>query len=357
MAEYTQTYWNELIDKYRDGTISDKERYQLEKQALDDPFLFDALEGYSLFDNVDEESEKIKTPTKIFTLPRIAVAASIVFLVAVMFNLNSNKSTPSESDNTIAMVMDEEETKPEILVEKEDLNTTTTTTSNETVDPKTNPTQTADDPNSNTKEVEKKKSEKSKVTKENSSPPIAVESRIEKVENEGAQVVENEEMIIEEDSEGIAQNESVDGAIAAQDDAKEVVADLENSSALESDDLNQESEAVSISAASKILNEPENKKRKAQAFTYYEAVPVIGKKIFDEYAKERIDERGLRQEKPQKVTIEFTIDKNGNLSNFHHIFSGCPECGPFAISILQNSGEWKTIPPGFSGKARYTFIF
>jgi hypothetical protein len=88
-----------------------------------------------------------------------------------------------------------------------------------------------------------------------------------------------------------------------------------------------------------------------------EVAPVIGKKIFDDYAKELINERGLRQEKPQEVTIEFTIDKNGNLTDFHHIFTGCSECGSFAISILQNSGVWKTVPPGFVGKAKYTFIF
>ena len=93
------------------------------------------------------------------------------------------------------------------------------------------------------------------------------------------------------------------------------------------------------------------------SLAYYEAVPVIGKEIFDDYARQRIDDKGLRQPSPQKVVIEFTIDKKGGISNFKHIFSGCSECGAFAIAILQNSGEWKTVPPGFSGKARYTFTF
>ena len=97
--------------------------------------------------------------------------------------------------------------------------------------------------------------------------------------------------------------------------------------------------------------------KRAKAKSYYEAEPVIGKKIFDDFAKESIDKRGLRQSKPQEVTIEFSIDKNGNLSDFHHIFTGCPECGAYAISLLQNSGVWKTIPPGFAGRARYTFNF
>ena len=352
MAEYTQTYWNELIDKYRDGTISDNERYQLEKHALDDPFIFDALEGFSLFAHTDEESKTVIPPTKIFTLSRIAVAASIVFLVAVMFNLNSNKSTQPESDNSIAMVMDEEEDNPSMESPNENEITNNTTTSNNSVDAETTDTRANSIPNSNTKDVEKKKS---KVIKEKNNVPTTIESKIEKVEE--AVITENEDIIKEKDAEGYTQDKPVSGAIATQDDVKEVVLDLDNSSSLESDKLNQESEVVQISTASNALNKAGSKKRKAPSLTYYEAEPVIGKKIFDDYAKERIDERGLRQEKPQKVTIEFTIDKNGNLTNFHHIFTGCPECGPFAISILQNSGEWKTIPPGFSGKARYTFIF
>ena len=34
------------IEKYHKGLLSSKERHDLEKAALDDPFLADALEGY-----------------------------------------------------------------------------------------------------------------------------------------------------------------------------------------------------------------------------------------------------------------------------------------------------------------------
>ena len=35
------------IDRYHKGLLSPKERHDLEKAALDDPFLADALEGYA----------------------------------------------------------------------------------------------------------------------------------------------------------------------------------------------------------------------------------------------------------------------------------------------------------------------
>ena len=38
-----------LLNKLIAGTISDKEKWQLEKASLDDPFLADAIEGY--YDN------------------------------------------------------------------------------------------------------------------------------------------------------------------------------------------------------------------------------------------------------------------------------------------------------------------
>src|SRR5436189_3076172 len=36
------------IEKYHKGLLSAKERHDLEKAALDDPFLADALEGYAV---------------------------------------------------------------------------------------------------------------------------------------------------------------------------------------------------------------------------------------------------------------------------------------------------------------------
>lgn len=35
------------IEKYHRGLLSNKERHDLEKAAMDDPFLADALEGYA----------------------------------------------------------------------------------------------------------------------------------------------------------------------------------------------------------------------------------------------------------------------------------------------------------------------
>ena len=66
------------IEKYHNGLMSSKERHALEKAALDDPFLADALEGYAtssinsnndidelkkrLAARIEQEKEKLSAP-------------------------------------------------------------------------------------------------------------------------------------------------------------------------------------------------------------------------------------------------------------------------------------------------------
>lgn len=45
MTNKSSTYYDRLLSQYIDGTISEEDRFELEKRALDDPFLFEALEG------------------------------------------------------------------------------------------------------------------------------------------------------------------------------------------------------------------------------------------------------------------------------------------------------------------------
>gem|GEM_PF-3889563 len=90
---------------------------------------------------------------------------------------------------------------------------------------------------------------------------------------------------------------------------------------------------------------------------FYKVEPAIGVKDFEEYVRESIENRGLQQNPPLKVTIEFDIKKDGSITNFLHIFNGCSQCGAYAIYLLSGSGVWKTIPEGQEGKARYTLEF
>src|SRR6185503_5216128 len=100
------------IEKYQKGLLSTKEKHALEKAALDDPFLADALEGYSTAGvYVSEDMKELKErlaerieKTKIIAMPaerrqRFAlwkVAAIIVLIagagfLAYQIGFNKNK--------------------------------------------------------------------------------------------------------------------------------------------------------------------------------------------------------------------------------------------------------------------------
>ena len=360
MTEFSQKYWNELLEKYQSGTISEKDRFQLEKQALDDPFLFDALEGFSLYQ--DERKEE-KKRTNFFTLPRLAMAASLVLLVVVIINLKTNLNTSLEEDQSIAMVLDKDdgvasEAEENAIFDDSNQNqneaTSAVAEAVQNVSNKPSKPQKAAEDDGISEIVTNNRTEVDEIT-----PPVPSKDTRAKsnelvnaeLEEEIGAAKEKKELVVADIKETVLEE-----VVAVDNEGKSI--DIANATNFEKFEQDPKTDIVSLDSQTNKRNGAlDDLKAKAKSLTYFEAVPVIGKEIFDDYAKQRIDERGLRKEKPQEVTIEFKIDRNGNLSDFHHIFSGCSECGPFAITILQNSGEWKTIPPGFSGKARYTFIF
>lgn len=98
------------IQQYLEGKLDPKVMHQLEKQALDDPFLWDALEGYSthtkaandlsiLQRQLHERIVHLQENKKVFDLTwqrlSVAAAASVLFITAgILFWMNSPR--PSE---------------------------------------------------------------------------------------------------------------------------------------------------------------------------------------------------------------------------------------------------------------------
>jgi len=314
MTEYSDTYWNNLLAQYQAGTISKDDQYKLEKRALDDPFLFDALEGFSLMNAENEEKKKSKT--RILTLPRMAAAASLVFLVAMIFLLK-NDGSPENLPNqeSIAMVLDKD-TNEESNKEVQE--------SNEIAIEKEQKTATEKRKTSKTKEkVSEKVNSNSKIAKKSNPIPTTTS-------------VQND--IVQEDAEeSIAQETTV--------------TNINNNST----DVNSGSEEMADVGDEAPVTKAKVKEELHKVF--YKVEPAIGVKDFEEYVRESIENRGLQQNPPLKVTIEFDIKKDGSITNFLHIFNGCSQCGAYAIYLLSGSGVWKTIPEGQEGKARYTLEF
>lgn len=112
----------ELLRQYRSGTISDTDRHMLERAALDDPFLFEAMEGYAIYgSNADEAAlteltaPKKKEKSKVRWLNNriLGVAASLLALVAITFVVkNQLSSEASEATIVIAQNKSANENAP-----------------------------------------------------------------------------------------------------------------------------------------------------------------------------------------------------------------------------------------------------
>jgi len=359
MIVKSEKYWADLLEQYKLGSISDTDRFELEKRALDDPFLFDALEGYS---TVSQEAPQKKEKAKLLTLPRMAAAASLIFLVAMIILLKNDNAEELTSDQSIAMVLDKSSDESPSKIEEEidsetGIANTTTAEEAETFSSSQNNgnTQTTPIQNTNNKKPAPKK-EKTEVEQEESILDIS-DDQFDKPENVSIED-KDENVRSSEYSEEIKSDDispaSTEDEIVIPQDAKNLKSSS-NRTKRKVDNLGSQATADN-NPSSPITNAKEEKKEEPSS-TFYIVEPAIGKKDFEEFVKESIDNRGLRQETPHDVTIEFNIDKNGELSSFLHIYNGCSECGGYAIYLLTSSGVWKTTPEGQEGRARYTLKF
>jgi len=110
-----------MIRAYLDGKLDHEEMHRLEKQALSDPFLWEALEGYSqtsdpgaelsiLQRQLHERIVHLQENKKVFdfTWQRLSVAASasVLFITAgILFWMNVNRSGPNaEKQVQVALI-------------------------------------------------------------------------------------------------------------------------------------------------------------------------------------------------------------------------------------------------------------
>src|SRR5438309_3190406 len=115
------TYSLADIQRYLQGSMSAKEMHDLERAALEDPFLADALEGYSEADlqqaqghlaQIETAIRRQKEESKVVALPALKryrswqVAASIILLVGIVgftyfiFNKKSSEVSLAKTENS-----------------------------------------------------------------------------------------------------------------------------------------------------------------------------------------------------------------------------------------------------------------
>ena len=126
-ANYSDTL---LIAQYLEGKLDSQKMYELEKQALNDPFLWDALEGYEHSINPEAELSilqrqlhkrivHLQENKKVFDFTwqrlSIAAAASVLFIAAgILFWLNSIRSVQTSEKQFEVALMSQDSIQQEI---------------------------------------------------------------------------------------------------------------------------------------------------------------------------------------------------------------------------------------------------
>ena len=119
-----------MIRAYLEGKLDHEEMHRLEKQALTDPFLWEALEGYTHTSNpgtdlsilqrqLHERIVHLQENKKVFYLTwqrlSVAASASVLFITAgILFWMNVNRSGPLTEKQVQVELIDRDSIKTEI---------------------------------------------------------------------------------------------------------------------------------------------------------------------------------------------------------------------------------------------------
>jgi hypothetical protein len=99
------------VHKYLAGELSAREMHALEKAALDDPFLADALEGLSNREGLDQDLSDLRSrigkkvaekKSRLFILPRLRIAAAVILLAGLGFIALYTSTSSKQKLNTVS---------------------------------------------------------------------------------------------------------------------------------------------------------------------------------------------------------------------------------------------------------------
>ena len=113
MQEENKTYTSKDFESYYDGSMPSKEMHALERAALDDPFLADALEGYAQTDNFQADItelknrlEETKKRRKLFSISTINQNAwwriAALFIIIAGAGFLFYRSNINKQDNSLS---------------------------------------------------------------------------------------------------------------------------------------------------------------------------------------------------------------------------------------------------------------
>ncbi|MBS1496007.1 MAG: hypothetical protein JSU03_01930 [Bacteroidetes bacterium] len=363
MADNNKTYTVADFAAYHSGKMPEAEMYLLEKAALEDPFLADALEGYAFTTDAEKDVKDIKERLKdkqkskaVFFISssykgwwRAAAAIIIVSGAAILFytfnhttkdtNLAStatNKTLPLQDSNANTAVAknENEPVENKTAAQSNDLNTSKNNT-----DKSAAPVAASEMPENEQKAAlhfdKKENVLTDKIAAKEVAPTVAA----------GITVKNNNSRAIADTVGSVSQNtdESIVAASPKGYREKDIILSTKKSADIKKSEDNAALSEVVVSAAG-----VDKSKRASKINMNTKAIPVGAKDVFDTYIAQSVqnfkDTSTIQHS--GMVLLSFDLLKNGKPENITIVSSSCIPCNAAAISILKNSPA----RPGKKGK-------
>jgi TonB family protein len=346
------------IERYHSGKMSPIEMHQLEKAAMEDPFLADALEGYAytqtpaedrawLQSKLQSKAEEAKVVPMIgFNKSRfLKIAAMFVLLIGCAWGVyqfgfktqetdlavtktpaaettTSLKEDTTPASSTLNQSLKNEDANANVSARTDDTNVSTQQT---TVEDKGNGTVALSTQNRHTGRISGNEKEETASLRE-----LPVKAK----DLEAATITSaDESAFLKIDSN---ENKQVDKDMIASA-PQTVTPGKENVIVLQ---RNKNAEPIpEVVLSNKSMKDSTYRKA---VITFEEAVPEKGSKYFDDYVAQNLQlpEEELKKNISGEVKLSFDVNESGEAVNIAVVKSLCPECDKEAIRLLQQGPKW-----------------
>jgi TonB family protein len=358
-SKYNNGFTADDIERYHSGKMSPIEMHQLEKAAMEDPFLSDALEGYAYTQTPAEDRAWLQSQLQSKTegakvVPMIGfnrgrflkIAAMLVLLIGCAWGVYRFGFKTKETDLAVSKIPAAETDTP--LREHTTPAEATLNQSAQNADANTNASIGTDDTNVSTQQT-------TVENKGNGTVALSIQNRhTGRISgNEGEETASLRKLPLRaKDLEATitsaeeSTSSKIDSNAGKQDQLDEVVAATapqtvtpgkENVIVLQ---RNKNAEPIpEVVLGNKSMKDSTYRK---PVITFEEAVPEKGSKYFDDYVAQNLQlpEEELRKNISGEVKLSFDVNASGEAVNIAVVKSLCTECDKEAIRLLQQGPKW-----------------
>ena len=387
------------IERYLSGSMPLSERHALEKAALDDPFLADAIEGYAYTASAQEDLEELnqqilsktsrqrtKSIIPLFDFFWLRVAALIIVVIGTGFwismSFTQKKDSVALQDDVIEKTeLVSEKPAPELTVQTHDsISTNSTTLSDQHVLPEnkktrskytlkkglskmdasqkrlapqtiSSPAFTLEKPVQDSFHV----AEMAQVNRRNIAESKIYEGRI--IDNNG-QPVPNASVMLSGKLSGVTTDAEGRFSLSASDSSKKLeasaigfqpksvpLAALQKNEKIILEENNASLSEVVVTGYSnaKARRELQRAAREKDKKDLEEIEPEEGWNAYNSYltTQLKIPEEALKSGIKGEVKLDFDIDTNGQPVNIKVTKSLCEACDKEAVRLLKEGPTWK----------------